>query len=57
MIGRIALHLDRRRDRLIVQNLHFESKVRVTRAHRRAVQLALEAFAAFHGADEVQAER
>lgn len=53
-IGRMDPRLDRERNRLVVRLLHFEPDVRPTAALRRRVHGALEAFAAFHGAEDVE---
>lgn len=53
-IGRLDPRLDRARSRLVVRLLHFEPGVRPTNALRRRVRQSLEAFAAFHGAEEVE---
>lgn len=57
LIGRLDPRLDRAQNRLVVQSLHLEPKVRVTASLRRTLRNALESFAAFHGADRLAVAR
>ena len=57
LIGRMDPRLDRANGRLIVRLLHLEPQVRPTRQLRRNLRGALEAFAHFHQAVEIDVER
>lgn len=57
LIGRMDPRLDRDCGRLIVRLLQLEPEVRLTRQLRRNLRRALEAFARFHRADEIEVER
>ncbi len=57
LIGRMDPRLDRDRHRLIVNFLHLEPRVAVTRRLREALHAALDGFARFHGVSEVVAAR
>ncbi len=57
LIGRMDPRLDRAHGRLIVRLLHLEPQVRPTRQLRRNLRRALEAFAHFHQAVEIDVER
>ena len=57
LIGRMDPRLDRANGRLIVRLLHLEPQVRPTRQLRRNLRGALETFAHFHQAVEIDVER
>ena len=57
LVGRIDPRLDRARGRLVVQLLHLESHVAITRRLRERLTAGLEAFARFHGAGDFEVER
>jgi hypothetical protein len=56
LIGRIDPRLDRGSGRLIVRMLGFEAHIRPTARLRRRLNRALEAFARFHGVEQVDVQ-
>ena len=57
LVGRLDPQLDRERRRLVIRLLHLEPRVRVTARLRSALRAALESFARFHGAADIQIDR
>ena len=57
LVGRLDPQLDREHGRLVIRLLHLEPRVRVTARLRSAFRTALEAFARFHGASDIQITR
>ena len=57
LVGRLDPQLDRERRRLVIRLLHLEPRVPVTAQLRTALRAALESFARFHGAADIQIDR
>jgi len=56
-VGRLDPQLDRGRGRLVIRLLQLEPRVRMTMRLRKALRAALESFARFHGATDLQIGR